>query len=273
MQFSVDQTVTGRWTASKDKRQGCASVDGWSINLPSPRAAIDTMISAAKDGQGFSCFTLNLDHLVWLRRSAAFHHAYSRARFVTADGAPVAVMARRQWPELELTTGADLLLPLCDSAADAELPVYLFGTSNEVLAAVSRSISERTGGRIKIVGMESPPQGFDVNGTAAHSAIRRIQRSGAKLCFVMLGAPKQELFSTRAVDMGLKTGFVCVGAAADFIVGHQVRAPKLMRQAGLEWLWRLSTNPRRMGMRYLRCAMLLAKLETVYRMGTLAPSK
>ena len=257
----------------KDSRRGRASVDGWSINLPTPQAAIAALIDAARAKQSFSCFTLNLDHLVWLRRSTEFRAAYGAARFVTADGAPVVSIARRQWPELQLTTGADLMLPLCDAAAQADVPIYLFGTSDEVLASIKATLIERTGGRLRVVGTEAPARGFDVDSSAANDALRRIKRSGAGLCFVLLGAPKQELFSALAVESGVPCGFVCVGAAADFIVGHQVRAPHAMRDLGLEWLWRLSHNPRRLGMRYLRCAMLFAKLELGYRVRSIAAPK
>ena len=268
---TADYLVNDASGALKDNRQGRASVDGWSINLATEASAINAIVGAAKAAQGFVCFTLNLDHLVWLRRSEAFRQAYSRARFVTADGAPVAFMARRQWPEVKRTTGADLLVPLCQAAANADLPIYLFGTCDAALKAASDSLVVNTGGRLRIAGMEAPPQGFDVDSAAADAAMARIAQSGARLCFVMLGAPKQELFATRAVDLKAACGFICVGAAADFIVGQQVRAPRLMQRIGLEWAWRLASDPRRLGRRYLRCAVLFARLDLGYRLRALIP--
>lgn len=238
-----------------------AEVDGWRINVPTLPEAIDSVIEAAARAESFSCFTLNLDHLVKLRESAPFQRAYRSARFVTADGAPVARIARRQWPSVERTTGADMLIPLCRAAAKRGLSVYLFGTSDEVLQSTRARLAELTGGSIVIAGNEAPAQGFDPQGEVADSCIDRISRSGAALCLVMLGAPKQEVFAARAVERGVRCGFVCVGAAADFVAGHQKRAPRVMQTTGLEWAWRLAQNPRRLGLRYARCAWLLADIE------------
>ena len=238
-----------------------ADIDGWSVNVATMTTAIDSLVEAASAGEGFTCFTLNLDHLVKLRTDAAFQRAYRGARFVTADGEPVARIARRQWPSVRRTTGADMFLPLCQAAADHGLPVYLFGTSPGVLETTKARLAELTNGRLEIVGAEAPPYGFDPTGSQARACMDRIAVSGARLCLVLLGAPKQELFSALAVERGVACGFVCLGASADFVAGHQVRAPRAVQTAGLEWAWRLASNPRRLGLRYARCALLLARIE------------
>ncbi len=238
-----------------------ASVDGWTVNIPTLDVAISQVIGAARAAESFSCFTLNLDHLVKLREDARFQRAYRAARFVTADGEPVARIARRQWPSVRRTTGADMMLPLCEAAAESDLPVYLFGTSTHVLETTIARLGEITGGKLRIAGYEAPPYGFDPESPAADACMDRIAASGARLCLVLLGAPKQELFAARAVERGVQCGFVCLGASADFVAGHQVRAPLALQTAGLEWAWRLASNPRRLGVRYARCAMLLASIE------------
>jgi UDP-N-acetyl-D-mannosaminuronic acid transferase (WecB/TagA/CpsF family) len=58
-------------------------------------------------------------------------------------------------------------------------------------------------------------------------------------------------------------GFICIGAGLDFLVGAQVRAPSLMQKYGMEWFWRLATNPRRLALRYARCAIVLAEIAIV----------
>lgn len=237
-----------------------ARVDGRGINCPNMTHAVQETISRAKAGQSFSVFTLNLDHLVKLRRSPAFRDAYASADIVTADGAPVAWLARFENPTIERTTGADLLMPLAEAAAAAQLPVYLFGSSADVMARAGRELSERTDGRIDIAGTMAPSHSFDPNGAEADEAIQRIRKSGARLVFVALGAPKQEIFAARARAQGLPCGIVCIGAAVDFIAGAQVRAPKTMRDNGLEWIWRLASNPRRLAKRYADCAALLFDL-------------
>ena len=126
-----------------------ATVDGWSINMPQLASAIASIIAAARRSEGFTCVTLNLDHLVKLRTDQKFRHAYATARFVTADGAPVAALARRQWPAVRRTTGADMMIPLCIAAADNDLPIYLFGTSDAVLAGATAKLREQIGSRLR----------------------------------------------------------------------------------------------------------------------------
>lgn len=237
-----------------------ACIDGRGITCPDLAQAVRETVRRAKSGEAFTLFTLNLDHLVKLRRSAAFRAAYANAAIVTADGAPVAWLARMQSPAIERATGADLLVPLAQAAAEAHLPVFLFGTSADVMARAGRDLAERTDGALDIAGTHAPSNNFDPEGAEADAAIARIRQSGARLVFIALGAPKQEIFAERARAAGLKCGFVCVGAALDFIAGTQVRAPGVLRDNGLEWIWRLATNPRRLARRYAECAGLFVHL-------------
>lgn len=240
-----------------------ARVDGWGINTANMAEAVRRTIDAAKRGEGFAVVTLNLDHLVKLRRNDGFRRAYAAARIVTADGAPVAALARLQNRSIERTAGADLLVPLVEAAAEAGLAIYLYGSRDDVLARAGRALAGRCEGRLDIVGSSAPGADFDPTGPEADAAIARIKASGARLVLLALGAPKQEIFAARAVEQGVHAGFVCIGAALDFIVGAQVRAPELMQRHGLEWLWRLATNPRRLAARYAQCALLLADLTLV----------
>jgi exopolysaccharide biosynthesis WecB/TagA/CpsF family protein len=237
-----------------------AVVDGWTINIPNTDHAVFHIIAAAKQRTSFSCVTLNLDHLVKLRVNETFRAAYRSARYVTADGAPVAAMARRANPAFRRTTGADMFMPLVLAAANEGVGIYLYGTSDAVLTRLVALLSLKTGGRLKIKGCQAPSSNLDVDGPEATQAIERIRASGAALCFVMLGAPKQELFSNRAVAAGVRCGFINIGAAGDFLAGAQRRAPLTMQKLGLEWLWRLGSNPRRLGPRYLACALLMGEL-------------
>lgn len=237
-----------------------AAVDGWPVNIANQAEAVAKIAASAARGESFAAFTLNLDHLVKLRSSAKFRKAYMQARYVTADGAPVAHLAQRQHAAIERTTGADLLVPLALAAAALQIPVYFFGTSPQVIADAATDLNERCANQLNIVGSAAPAMGFDPEGAEADAAIDTIAASGARLCFVALGAPKQEIFAARAVARGVKAGFVCIGAALDFIVGEQSRAPLVMQKHGLEWLWRLASSPRRLAWRYLSCAVVLADI-------------
>lgn len=238
-----------------------ARVDGQMINLPTLDTAVEAAISRAGRGDGFRLFTLNLDHIVKRRDDTAFRAAYDRAELVSADGAPVAALARRQAGHIERTTGADLVMPLCAAAARAGIPVALFGSNDETLETSARELKARFPALI-IAHLESPPYGFDPQSEAAIGAARRIEASGARIVFVALGAPKQELFAARMAETTPALGFVCIGAALDFIAGTQDRAPAIFQKTGLEWLWRLGANPKRMAKRYWLCALVLVSLLT-----------
>lgn len=227
-------------------------VDGITVNTPTMEAAVSSIVSAAQQGQSFSVYTLNLDHVVHLHsRNDDFRSAYHRARFVTADGFPIVVLGRLARAPIQRTTGADLVEPVCEQASRRGLPVFLLGSSPATLAESKRRLTEQFHG-LEIAGTHSPGQRFDPHSSEADDVIERIRASGARLCFVALGSPKQEIFAARCLGR-VSGGLLCIGAALDFIAGTQVRAPLLAQRSGLEWLWRMSRNPRRFAPRYARC--------------------
>lgn len=235
------------------------TVDGIAINIPSMPEAVSSIISAAEDGDTFSVCTLNLDHVVQLQRRLDFRDAYRRARFVTADGFPIVVLSRMMGARIERTTGADLVEPLCENAGRKGLPVFLLGSNDHTLSTTARRLGQRYKG-LKVVGYFSPGSGFDPYSQEADEAIEAVRASGAKLCFVALGAPRQEVFAARCLDELDGVGLLCIGAALDFIAGTQSRAPTFTRKIGLEWAWRALRNPRRLGPRYARCMAIVPRL-------------
>jgi exopolysaccharide biosynthesis WecB/TagA/CpsF family protein len=236
-----------------------AVIDGQPVNMPSMGHVVRDAVARLHAGRGFTLYTLNLDHLVKRRADPRFRAAYARADFVTADGGPIVTMARRQGAALERTTGADLILPLCEAAAAAGLPVFFFGATERALRIASARLKQAVP-HLDVRGALSPPFGFDPLSSAAEESGRAIAASGARICFLALGAPKQELFADRMAAAGDGVGYVCIGAGLDFIAGEQQRAPALVRRAGLEWVYRCLSNPRRLGLRYARCALLYARL-------------
>ncbi len=228
-----------------------AHIDGWPINVADQASGIDAIIGSALRAEGFCVFTLNLDSLVKLRSSAAFRRAYRHARFTTADGAPVAMIAARQDPRIERIASADLVVALLERAAEERLPVYLFGARPGTIARAASDLVERSEGSLNIAGSASPPSDFDPVGPEADAALDKIAASGARLCLVALGAPTQELFAARAAKRGIKVGFVCVGSALDVLAGQQVRAPGLMQHNRFELLCQLAK-------RSLLCTLLFA---------------
>jgi len=207
----------------------------------------------------FMVCTLNLDHLVKLRRDVEFQKAYSRAKFVTADGFPIVTLASISGSSIELTAGSNSVEPICKMAAHRNLPIYLVGSTLAVLRKSASTLVANYPG-LDIRGVFSPPPGFDPTSLLADEIIKIISLSGAKICFVALGAPRQEIFSARAVE---RTSGIClfpIGASLDFIAGSQTRAPKVLQKLKLEWAWRLMLNPIRHFGRYSRCGYLFFEL-------------
>jgi N-acetylglucosaminyldiphosphoundecaprenol N-acetyl-beta-D-mannosaminyltransferase len=218
-----------------------------------PLAETATLICHnAGSGAAQNVFTLNLDHVVKMRKVATFRAAYRRAGLITADGFPIVLACRLQGKRVSRVAGSDLIAPICEEAARSGKSIYLFGSSLQVLIKASRLLRERNTG-LTIAGVFAPPQGFDPTSEDARRCLATIGNSGADLCFVALGAPKQELFADHGKSLLPNISFVCIGAGLDFIAGAQVRAPRWMQRWGLEWLWRAASDPQRLLHRYLLC--------------------
>lgn len=212
-----------------------------------------------KQKQGFSLATLNLDHVVKLRDDPAFRAAYLAHSHVTADGHPIVWLSNLAKQPVSLLAGADLIAPLAELAASLKVPVALLGSNEETLQSAADVLQMRHSG-LQIVKRIAPPMGFDPSGELADSYIKQLEEAGIGMCFLALGAPKQELFAAHAASKTQSIGFVSIGAGLDFIAGTQVRAPAFMRAIAAEWLWRLMTHPRRLGPRYAACIGVLPRL-------------
>ena len=212
-----------------------------------------------RTGRGFAIATLNLDHVVKLRSDPDFRSAYSAHTHVTADGHPVVWLERLAGRDAQRVTGADLVLPLARIAAAECCPVALVGSTPPSLAGAADRLTRWVPG-LRIAASVSPPDPFDPDSPEATEVIEAIRESGAGLCFLALGAPRQERFAARAIAAVPETGFVSIGAGLDFISGHQMRAPRIVRAMAMEWAWRLASDPFRLSGRYTRCALALPPL-------------
>jgi exopolysaccharide biosynthesis WecB/TagA/CpsF family protein len=217
---------------------------------------IAALLAARK---GFAVATLNLDHLVKLRRDPAFRAAYAAQTHVVADGNPVVWLHRLAGHPVDLVPGSELIEPLVAMAARLGVPVALLGSTAQTLALASARLQADHPG-LRVAGCIAPPQGFDPAGPSGEAALTALAATGARLCLVALGAPKQEVLAARGLQMLPETGFVSIGAGLDFIAGTQKRAPLWMRRIAMEWLWRMALSPGRLARRYLDCALILPGL-------------
>ena len=229
------------------------------VNLVSMRHTLETITNRLRAGQGFTLFTVNLDHIVKLGQSRSFLDAYQRADLVSADGWPIVWVMQRAGYQLERTAGADLLEPVCRQAAELSRPVYFVGPGPASQKAGVETLKARYPGLI-VAGAEAPQLPAILDEATLSAMAERLRASGAKLCVLSLGAPKQEVLADALRERCPDVGFICVGAALDFISGHAVRAPMWMRRAKLEWFWRMINDPRRLATRYALCAFALVKL-------------
>jgi exopolysaccharide biosynthesis WecB/TagA/CpsF family protein len=243
------------------------------LNMLDMRRTLSTMIARARAGDGFTLFTVNLDHIVKLGGDARFRAAYGRADLISADGWPIVWLARaqdrrrskregaadREMTEIERTTGADLLEPLCREAARYGLPLYFIGPGPQSQADGIANLMRRYPA-LDIAGCETPNIPGEMDAGFIEALARRIGQSRARICVVSLGAPKQEILADELRRRHPDVGFLCVGAALDFISGHARRAPRWAQRAGMEWLWRMVSDPRRLAMRYASCAGALVKM-------------
>lgn len=234
--------------------------DDIAVTASTSEALLADIALCMEAGRGFSVATLNLDHVVKLGNDAEFRAAYAAHTHVTADGNPIVWLSRiAGQSDVMLAPGSELIEPVAKLAVEKSVPVAFFGATEESLSAAADAMRSQIPG-IEIVLTLSPPMGFDPTGPAADEAITEIKESGARLVFLALGAPKQEIFAARAQQVLANTGFLSIGAGLDFISGAQTRAPKWVRAIAAEWLWRLLANPKRLAARYGACIWILPRL-------------
>lgn len=169
---------------------------------------------------------------------------------LTPDGQPVrwALNWLHRTRLSDRVYGPELMLRCCARAATEGFPVYLYGSTREVLVPLSRNLERRFPG-LRVAG--SSESRFGTIGEAAQEEIAsQIRASGAKLVFVGLGCPRQEVF-TWAMRDRVSLPMLAVGAAFDFHAGLATEAPAWMQRSGLQWIHRLAGDPRRLWRRYL----------------------
>jgi len=218
----------------------------WVLNRPAG-AAFDYMV------------TPNADHFVRLRRRPELMPLYRNAALCCLDSRVVARAARMiGLAAPQVVTGSDLVAAVL-RRVPAGSGVTVIGLRREFLGAVVARCGVAVSGHL------DPPAGFDLDPAAMDAAVAFVLAHPARLVLLAVGSPRQEKLAAAIKATGQATGLgLCVGAGLDFLSGAARRAPVWMRQAGLEWLHRLTRDPRRLARRYLRddppvFAMLLAE--------------
>lgn len=205
--------------------------------------------------------TPNVDHLVRLdQASAEFRALYASADAIFADGMPLVWASRMlgDTPLPERVTGSDLFVSLAQRCAASGLPVFILGGLPGQETSLAAELAARFPGLHADV--FSPSMQFDPTGAEGEEALRRIAQAAPAIVFVCLGMPKQEVWTMTHRHVVQASLVMCVGAAMEFALGHKRRAPAWMQRNGLEWFWRLVSEPRRLARRYLVSSLRFVRL-------------
>jgi N-acetylglucosaminyldiphosphoundecaprenol N-acetyl-beta-D-mannosaminyltransferase len=209
--------------------------------------ARDLIVGArGADRLGYVCLC-TVNGLAEARRDPGFRRICNESWLTTADGMPVVWLGP---PRAERVYGPDLLLAVCDAGRPAGLRHFFLGGGPGVADELAARLAARFPGLL-IAGSFAPPF-REMDGSEMQGLQARVAAAHPDIIWVGLGTPKQERFMAgpgRSLDAALLVG---VGAAFDFLSGRVRQAPAWMQRSGLEWLFRLGTEPRRLGPRYLR---------------------
>jgi N-acetylglucosaminyldiphosphoundecaprenol N-acetyl-beta-D-mannosaminyltransferase len=222
-----------------------------SIDSLTLEGAIDAIAGLVEAGRGGAVFTPNVDHVVLAAQNARMRAAYSRASLSLVDGTPLLWASRLLGQALpERICGSELVLPLLRRAAAHGWGVYLLGGAPGVGLMASAKLRAGVPG-LRVVGVDAPSVQLDEPAPRREVVLAAIRAARPDLVLVALGAPKQEIWIDEVREALRPAVFVGVGASLDFLAGVMPRAPRWVSQAGLEWLFRLACEPRRLAYRYL----------------------
>ena len=203
--------------------------------------------------RGGVVFTPNVDHLMNLQSDSEFVEAYRKADYRVCDSQILMYASKFLGTPIKAKiSGSDLLPTFCEHHRDnPNTKIFLLGGANGVPNRAQININHRIGRDI-IVDVYSPPYGFEKDEDECEKILKMIHKSSANVLVVGLGSPKQEKWIAKyrhqipSIEI-----FMAVGAAIDFEAGNKSRAPKFVSELGLEWLYRLLSEPKRLWKRYL----------------------
>jgi N-acetylglucosaminyldiphosphoundecaprenol N-acetyl-beta-D-mannosaminyltransferase len=209
---------------------------------------LEAMGALLADGDPHVVHFCSADPTVRARRDARYREVLNAGALNVPDGISVATVLRLHGVRTERLAGSDAMRLLVDRGRREGRRHYLFGSSEETLSRLRAALETGFPG-VEIVGVHSPPF-RELTADELDRAAGEIRETRAEHLWVGLGTPKQDLVAEELRRRGAAPTILCVGAAFDFLAGTKKRAPRWMQAAGLEWLHRLATEPRRLAGRY-----------------------
>lgn len=216
---------------------------------------IDRLVAARRPS---FFITANLNYAMLTDADDRLKRLNDRAAFLLADGMPLvwwSRLGRRRLPER--VAGADLIYGMCERAASRGHRVYLLGGPPGVAEEAAGSLVRRNPG-LQIVGVECPPF-RPLTEAEERDQVERIRAVRPDILVVAFGQPKGELWILERLERLRVPVSVQVGATLDFVAGRVRRSPKWMQKTGVEWVYRLAQEPRRLAGRYLGNILFLVR--------------
>ena len=229
------------------------------------KETIDEIDKLIKKDKNAYVVTPNVDHIVKLETDKELQEVYKDADLILTDGKPLIWISKfYKTPIKEKISGSDLFPLLCEMAAEKGYNMFFLGAGEGVANKAAQNLTNKFP-KLNIVGTYSPPFGFEKDKKEIEKIINMENKANTQILIVGLGCPKQEKFIhkyRKELNVPISLG---LGASLDFEAGNIKRAPKWMSDNGLEWLYRLSKEPKRMFKRYIVDDVKIFKLMFKYK--------
>lgn len=226
--------------------------------------ALERIDELIKKGNPSYVVTPNVDHIVKLERDEEFQEVYRNADLILTDGMPLLWISKfKKNPIKEKVSGSDLFPKVCELAAQKGYKVFLLGAAEGIADKAALNLKNKYNG-LNIIGTYSPSYGFETKPEEIQYIIDKIRSAKPNILAIGLGAPKQEKFIYKYKDSLNVPVSLAIGASIDFEAGNIKRAPLWMQNFGLEWLYRLLREPKRMFKRYLIDDLKIIKIISKY---------
>ncbi|HBK98417.1 MAG TPA: glycosyltransferase [Microcoleaceae bacterium UBA10368] len=230
--------------------QGKKNIIGVLVNSLDYEAAVNKIITAAHQQQPCSVSALAVHGVMTGVLDSTHRYRLNHIDLVLPDGQPVRwamnLLYKTGLPDR--VSGPTAMLDICERAAEEGLSIYLYGSQASVLEVLSQNLCKRFP-KLIIAGMQ-PSRFRQVSPKEKQEIAQEIRKSGAAITFVGLGCPRQEVWAYEYRD-DLSMPLIAVGAAYDFHAGNLAKSPEFLSRIGLEWLFRLIMEPRRLWQRYV----------------------
>jgi N-acetylglucosaminyldiphosphoundecaprenol N-acetyl-beta-D-mannosaminyltransferase len=224
---------------------------GIALDNVDAREALDRIFEDLAHHRGGWATTPNLDIVRRMVTDPQYRDLLAPATLRLADGMPLVWASRLQrTPLKERVAGSDLIWSLSARAAQEGRSVFFLG-GNPGAATAAAAKLKSLHPALRVAGVECPPMGFEKDEVYMRSLRQRLAEAEPDICYVALGAPKQDRVIRMLLPDLPATWFLGIGISFSFVTGEVKRAPRWMRAAGLEWTHRMAQEPRRLAKRYL----------------------